>query len=308
MSKSLASFRCRFYSLPCYVFPNLVFAIMQRLLWSTCAQFRIGAFHNMMDITARRVASKRMIAIRRKAAKEAEKLCAAGECAAALVLLRFAIYLGDLPSRALMAWLLIDGRKGVEKDRNAALKLVEEGVLLGCRDCKGLRALDRYFLDINLYFRNPNKLPIEKALELALKSSEEGSKYGDYVLAGFYQFGIGGLRADSNRAAELYQQAAVEGFDGALVELGSMCSHGIGGPRDDAKALRLIQLAAAQGNPRAFYELAYLYEKGRGVAVDVTEAIRWYRRALAAGERLAVKPLQSLERALAAGEPFVVKP
>lgn len=308
MSKSLASFRCRFKLLPCNVFPNLVFAIMHRLLWSTCVQFRIRAYHNMMDIIARRVASKRMIAIRAKAAKEAEKLCAAGECAAALVPLRFAIYLGDLPSRALMAWLLIDGRKGVEKDRKTALKLVEEGVSLGCCDCIGLRAIDRYFEDMDSYFRDPSKLPTEIALELALKSSEEGSKYGDYVLAGFHRYGIGGLRADSKQAALLCKQAADKGFDGASEELGSMFSHGIGVTRDDAEALRLMQLAAAQGNPRAFYRLAYFYEKGLGVAVDVTEAIRWYRCALAAGELLAVKPLQSLERALAAGEPFVVKP
>jgi hypothetical protein len=45
----------------------------------------------------------------------------------AVVPLQWAIDLGDLPSRALKAWLLADGREGVAKDEKSAFELAEEG-------------------------------------------------------------------------------------------------------------------------------------------------------------------------------------
>jgi hypothetical protein len=56
------------------------------------------ACHQLMQSNARRVASKPMAAVRDEAAKEAEKLCASGQCAAAVVPLQLSIDLGDLNS------------------------------------------------------------------------------------------------------------------------------------------------------------------------------------------------------------------
>ena len=50
-------------------------------------------------------------AVRDKVAKEAEELCASGQCAAAVVALQRAIDFWDSTSRALMAWLLIWGQR-----------------------------------------------------------------------------------------------------------------------------------------------------------------------------------------------------
>jgi hypothetical protein len=68
-----------------------------------------------------------MAALRDEAANNAEELRASGQCAAGAVTLQRAIYLGDAPSRALKAWLLLDGREGVAEDQKEALELAEEG-------------------------------------------------------------------------------------------------------------------------------------------------------------------------------------
>ena len=81
------------------------------------------ACHQMMQSNARRVASKLMAAVRDEAAKEAEKLCASGQCAAAVVPLQRAIDFGDFTSRALQAWLLILGSGGIAKDRKRGFEL-----------------------------------------------------------------------------------------------------------------------------------------------------------------------------------------
>ena len=74
------------------------------------------ACHKLMQSCVRRVASKPMAALRDEAAKDAEKLCTSGQCAAAVVALQLAIHLGDLPSRALKAWLLTRGSEGAAND------------------------------------------------------------------------------------------------------------------------------------------------------------------------------------------------
>jgi hypothetical protein len=98
------------------------------------------ACHKMMLSIVRCVAAGLAAAVRDKVAKEAEELCASGQCATAVVPLQRAIYLGDLPSRALLAWLLLDGREGVAKDDNRAFELAGEGVRLGCYHCQGVVA------------------------------------------------------------------------------------------------------------------------------------------------------------------------
>jgi hypothetical protein len=93
------------------------------------------ACHKMMLSIVRRVASKRMDAVRAEAAKEALRLYASGQIGAALVPLQRAIDLGDLPSLSFMAMLLITGREGVAKDEERAFELAEEGARFGSQCC-----------------------------------------------------------------------------------------------------------------------------------------------------------------------------
>ena len=65
------------------------------------------ACHKLMHFMVARVAAKLMhslaAAVGNKVGKEAEELCASGQCAAAAVALRLAVDLGRLPSRVLKA-------------------------------------------------------------------------------------------------------------------------------------------------------------------------------------------------------------
>jgi TPR repeat protein len=238
------------------------------------------ACHRLMQGIVRRVSAKLMhsvaAAVGSKVGKEAEELCASGRFAAAAVALKLAVYLGHLPSRALKAWMLIDGREGVAQDYNGAFDLVEEGARLGCHHCQGVMA-ECYRCG---YVCEEDE---ERSLELARESSGKGSRYGQFVLGRFYLYGAGGVAEDDAQAVALYRLAAAQGLDWAQYCLGFMYDQGVGVAQDLAEALRLYRLAAAQGHPAALCMVAVCHELGRGVRKNKAEAIRWYRRAQAAG-------------------------
>ena len=217
------------------------------------------ACHKLMHFKVARVTAKLMhsvaAAVGNKVGKEAEELCASGQCAAAAVALKLAVDLGHLPSRALKAWLLLDGREGVAEDYNGAFELVEEGARLGCHHCQGVMA----WCYMWGYGCEEDE---ERSLELARESSGKGSRYGQHVLGQFYEYGFGGVAQDGAQALALHRLAAAQNLDEAQFSLGHMYYHGIGVAEDLAEALRLYQLAAAQGHPDALSDVAEIYYEG----------------------------------------------
>ena len=256
----------------------------QQRNWDACRK--------MMQMHARRMASKLMAAfaaVRDKAAKEAEELCASGRCAAALVPLQGAIKNGDLPSRALKAWLLIQGREGVAKDEKRAFELAEGGASFGCHHCQGVLAY--CFL-----YGCGCGIDHERSLELARKSSGNGSKYGQITLGELHQLGEGGLERDVTQVVAFYRLAAAQGLDVAWDGLGNMHYFGLYPcvARDFNEALRWYHLAAAQGHAQALYCVARCHLNGHGVLKSIAAAIHWYSRAQAAGSAAAAVQLQRL--------------
>ena len=249
------------------------------------------ACHKMMQMNARRVASKLMAAVRDEAAKEAEELCASGQCAAALVLLQRAIDFGDMPSRALKAWLLSNGREGVAPDKETAFDMVRDGTRLGCHYCQGVLAC--FYL-----FGCGCEVDYARSLELARDSAGRGSKYGQYTLGFLHMSGPWSVKLrlefDGAQAVAIFRLAAAQGLDLAQCQMGIMLQSGDCVVRDCTEGLRLLHLAAAQGYPEALYEVAECYEHGCGVAADVAEAICWFRRAQSAGYTIAAGKLQVL--------------
>ena len=244
-----------------------------------------GACHQMMLCITHRIASKQMAAVRNEAAKKAEELCALGQCAAAIIPLQQAIDMGHLPSRALMAWLLIGGREGIAKNVEKAVQLAEEGTRLDCPHCQGVMA-HCYTVGYGL----------SQSLELARQSSGSGlgSRYGQFALGFMHCWGKWGLAMDNAQALSLFRLAAAQGLDGAQFSLGDMYYYGKGVDKDATEALRWFQLAATQGHPPALYMVAFCHEFGHGVAADVDEAICWYKRAQAAGHATATYQLTRL--------------
>ena len=166
--------------------------------------------HQMMQSTVRWVASQLFAAARDEAAKEAEELCASGQFAAALVPLQRAIEFADFPSRALKAWLLLDGREGVVKDEQTAFELAEEGASFGCHHCQGVMAFC-YAVGSGC------KEDRAQSLELARKSSERGSRYGQLTL-GLLSLPFGKIWRDES--VPFYELATEQGLDEAQFRLG----------------------------------------------------------------------------------------
>jgi len=248
-----------------------------------------GACHLMMQSIARRVAAGLAAAVRDKVAKEAEEICASGQCAAAVVPLQRAIAFGDLPSRALMAWLLINGREGVAQDRNRAFELAQEGARVGCHHYQGVMAY--------CYLNGCGcERDSARSLELARESSANGSRYGQFTLGWLHAEGRGGLAMDGAKAFPLFRLAALQGLDAAEFDVGCCYLYGDSVAQDYAEALRLFHLAAAQGHADALYKVAHFHRYGHSVPLDVAEAVRWYRRAQAAGHPNAAHMASRLSR------------
>ena len=254
-------------------------------------QRTLGACRKMMQFNVRRVAAGLAAAARNKLFKEAEELYASQQFAAALVPLQRAIDWGHLPSRALKAWLLADGRKDVPQDDVAALDLVQEGVRLGCHHCQGVMA-----------FLKPTHA---RSLELARESARNGSKYGQLSLGhlhfrmhkGTLNFQLfGAMDAVAVPAAYFYRLAAAQGLDAAQCSLGDMYRVGDGVVQNVAEALRLYHLAAFQGYPQAMLRIGFFHERGDGCPISWREARRWYMLAAAAGDYEAQLRLKNVSR------------
>jgi len=198
-----------------------------------------------------------------------------------------AIGLGDLPSRADLAEMLIGGREGVAMDWKRAFELVEEGARLGCHHCQGMLARC-YFDGLGCAKDAARSLALARAIE------GKGSKYGQYVLGELYYLGEGGVAQDYAAAVAQYRLAAAQGYGLAQSCLGLMYGKGQGVARDYAEALRWFKLAAAQGYGGATFNVGVCYEKGLSVAADRAEAIRWYKCAAAAGSTQAADALNRL--------------
>ena len=224
--------------------------------------------------------------------RHALTLVSTGQCAIAMIHLNLAIYLGHLPSRALKAWMLIHGRKGVAPDNNLAFELVKDGTRLGCHHCQGVMA--RCYM-----WGHGIRLDQAQSLKLARKSSGLGSRYGQNTLGVFYHYGIGGVVAhDSAQARALFLLAAAQNLDEAHYMLGNIYRFGDCVAKDYIEGLRLYQLAAAHGHHYAFYCVAECHEQGLGIPKNKAEAIRWYRRAHEAGNhggRIVLHRLGALE-------------
>ena len=210
----------------------------------------------------------------------------ADQYAAAAVQLQLSVEAGHLPSRALLAWLFLNGREGIAKNPHTALELVEEGARLDCHHCQGVMAYCHCVGFGGGTTVDPVEFDEDRALELARESSEKGSRYGQHTLGE-----LSAVQRDDFQALVFYRAAAVQGLDAAQCSLGKMYQCGYGVAQDNAEALRLYELAAAQGLSEALFSVALCHELGDGVSVDVEEARSWCRRAQAAGHHLAAHKL-----------------
>jgi hypothetical protein len=271
---------------------------------------------NMMQRMVGRVAAGVAAAVRDRIFEHANELCTSGRRVDGALLLQQAIDLGHLPSRALKAWIECESQEysptDEDEDGDEVLfvskktqKLVEDGALWGCRDCQGVLAW-LIHKETAVWTHSEEEIAEmnSKSLELALKSSEKGSRYGQFILGYFYSNQSEGPFKEKSmtRSFELYRLASSQGHDRATYEvaqfygiyfydeeiIGAFVGYDVlDAETRDAEALRLYLLAVTQGyqNPHVLSLIAGFYYEGFVASKNEAEAIRRLMCAKEASER-----------------------
>ncbi len=104
-----------------------------------------------------------------------------------------------------------------------------------------------------------------------------------YFSSSMWGGGKRGVRADNNRAVELFKLAANGGSAAAVNNLGVAYESGKGINRDYAKAREMFEQAAKSGLPAAMFNLGLLYFEGRAGGRDYNKALEYFEQAAKAG-------------------------
>lgn len=187
---------------------------------------------------------------------------------------RQAIQQGDVPSLSELAWLLAQGREGVESDRKAACELALAGQKLGCMHCSGILA----------WMSRQYPVPMLGDFDfrmLASQSAAAGSRYSAASLhtlllififmSNVPRYGLfaqllqllGDEVAPTAMPACLLS-AASQQLDMAQYLIGCVHHQGTFGCNvDPEQAVRWLALAANQGLCQAMLLLGRIYAPGR---------------------------------------------
>lgn len=112
--------------------------------------------------------------------------------------------------------------------------------------------------------------------------ADAGDAKAQHDLALAYLTGAAGTE-NTERAAELLREAAIQGLPGAQYNLAVLYENGQGVRQDDVRALLWYHSAAEQGHPNAQYNLGVMYAEGRGIPLNFGEAARWFQAAAKQG-------------------------
>ena len=124
--------------------------------------------------------------------------------------------------------------------------------------------------------KDPSKDSISSETAVALiKAAEEGNILAMHNLALAYNFGMGKIPKNQNRALYWYTWSAVSGFAGAQNNLGDMFEKGEGTPASLGSAIYWYTQAAMQGEPTAYFSLGELFLEGKGVPQNNVTAAIW---------------------------------
>jgi len=120
------------------------------------------------------------------------------------------------------------------------------------------------------------------------KHADKGNAEAMTVLGRAYCDGGKGLEQDQQRAFQLYESAAAQGYVQAQTQLGHCYQDGEGVEINHETAAQWFRRAAEQGLPHAQSILGALFFVGMGVAQSYGEAVKWWRLAAAQGDDCAL--------------------
>ncbi len=207
-----------------------------------------------------------------------------GQQAGAGELGRWATWLaeaGNPVGMRMLCYLHAEGKGGLAKDADAAIRWCERGAALGFGDAmRGLGGMHRHGL----------LKDDAKAVDWYRKGAEAGSALSMVDLGVMHQHGLGGVSKDEARAVEWYRKGAEAGSAVGMSNLGRMYRDGKGGlAKDDARAAEWFRKGAEAGDGGAMAELGWMHENGKGGLVkDEARAVEWYRKGAEAGNGAAM--------------------
>jgi len=127
----------------------------------------------------------------------------------------------------------------------------------------------------------------DNALPTAIKQVEtkafEGVPEAQHDIAALYTAGQGGVKTDFPRAAQWFEEAALNGVANARYNLGVLYHQGLGVQQDTAKAINWYKAAAAQNHPEAQYNLGIAYIEGVGTEYNPQKAASNFESAARSG-------------------------
>ena len=136
----------------------------------------------------------------------------------------------------------------------------------------------------------------EEGVERIRRWVEKGKAWAQSILAQRYEHGLG-VEQSYQRAAELYDLAASQGFAGAQYNLGVMHERGQGVDQSNERAVEYFKAAARQGLANAQFNLGVHYANGDGVEQSLEIAREWWMKAAEQGQENAIYNLQQLDKA-----------
>ena len=117
---------------------------------------------------------------------------------------------------------------------------------------------------------------LEKARECFEEAASQGSEQALFELGEMYWWGKPGK--DVKKAIHYYELAADKGDEDAQHALGFAYQYGHGVEVDLEKAIDLLMKAAMQGQSEAQNRIGNAYRSGEGVRQNHTAAYNWYRQ------------------------------
>ncbi|MCV0394256.1 MAG: sel1 repeat family protein [Rhizobiaceae bacterium] len=173
------------------------------------------------------------------------------------------------------ALILLDGEHA-KKDRERAFTLMRSAADAGNR-----------FAQFNyaqmLVGREPGGEGLRKAVPYYELAAGQGLADAQYAMAQVHMNGVGGRRVNEAEARRWLEKAALQNFDSAQVELGTMLVQSGEGEAAEKLGYQWLKRAAESGNVAGQIRLARLYRAGIGVERDPVEAGAWYILARRAG-------------------------
>ncbi len=126
------------------------------------------------------------------------------------------------------------------------------------------------------------KIDYEKAFEILQKSAKDGYKIADYYLSFFYQHGLG-VEEDPQTANQLTENAAKAGYVHAQSRIAEMYNYGYGEDSNLSLAFQWYMKAAAQEDAFSIWMVGIFYVEGKVVDLNYVEAVKWFEIATEKG-------------------------